>query len=235
MNSIKIVQTYCRNVAALFIVVLLVSCGGGGGNSQSLNINANAGTNQNVTPGTLVTLNGSASTSLTNTHTLIYSWILTSRPTGSTAVLTGATTAAPTFTADLAGAYVATLVVSDGTVNSNTATVTITAITLPSGYVSQGGLVWMPPAPLYTWANADAYCTTFTINGQSRWRMPTKDELKALYDSGVINGQGWALTYTWSSTWWNSVGSGLHYFVDLTNGNIGWSLDMQTYYVSCVL
>lgn len=35
MNSIKIVQTYCRNAAALFIVVLLVSCGGGGGGTSS--------------------------------------------------------------------------------------------------------------------------------------------------------------------------------------------------------
>jgi hypothetical protein len=56
-----------------------------------------------------------------------YSWSLITVPAHSKAVLSGVTTASPTFTADKAGTYVARLVVNDGTVNSAAATVTITA------------------------------------------------------------------------------------------------------------
>ena len=85
-----------------------------------------------MTTGTVVTLNGSASSDA-NGDQLTYSWTLTSRPAGSAAVLAGATTAAPAFTADLAGTYVASLIVNDGTVNSAPATVTVTAATPVSG------------------------------------------------------------------------------------------------------
>jgi hypothetical protein len=87
---------------------------------------ANAGPNQTVTAGDLVTLTGAGSTDA-NGNPLTYAWTLTSKPGGSTAALTGATTVNPTFTADLAGAYVASLVVNDGTVNSAPSTVTVTA------------------------------------------------------------------------------------------------------------
>ena len=87
---------------------------------------ANAGPNQAVTAGDLVTLTGAGSTD-PNGDTLTYAWTLTSVPVGSTATLTGATTVSPTFTADLAGAYVASLVVSDATLSSTPSTVTVTA------------------------------------------------------------------------------------------------------------
>lgn len=86
---------------------------------------ANAGAAQYVVTSTLVTLNGSASTDA-NGDSLTYIWTLTSRPAGSVATLTGANSVAPTFTADMAGTYVASLVVNDGIVNSTAATVTIT-------------------------------------------------------------------------------------------------------------
>ena len=57
---------------------------------------------------------------------LTYAWALTSKPSSSSAVLTGATAASPTFTADLVGSYVATMTVSDGTNSASTA-VTLTA------------------------------------------------------------------------------------------------------------
>jgi chitinase len=60
-------------------------------------------------------------------HLLTYNWSLTSRPAGSTATLTSATSAKPTFTADGAGTYVASLTVNDGKVGSSTSTVTVTA------------------------------------------------------------------------------------------------------------
>ncbi len=215
-----------RTAAALFFVVaLLAGCGGGEGDTAPV---ANAGSNQNVTTGALVTLDGSASSDA-NGDPLTYSWTLTSKPTGSTATLTGATTVAPTFTADVDGTYIASLVVNDGAMNSEPATVSIVAY--PAGYVAQGGLIWMPVTSSDTWPNADAYCTGFSINGQSGWRMPTRLELSALYASGAMNGQGWVLQGTWSSTPYNP---GYHYFIDLHYGTDTWMPDLASIAISCV-
>ena len=100
---------------------------------------ANAGTNQSVTTGAVVTLTGSGSTDANN-NTLAYLWTWASKPTNSTAALSSAATASPTFTADLAGTYVANLVVNDGIVNSsNVGSVTITASNLNSAPVANAG------------------------------------------------------------------------------------------------
>jgi hypothetical protein len=92
---------------------------------------ANPGPAQTISAGRLVTLNGSASSDANN-DPLTFSWTLTSKPAGSTTTLSGAMSATPTFTADLAGTYVASLVVNDGKVNSNASTVTITAAPGPT-------------------------------------------------------------------------------------------------------
>jgi hypothetical protein len=55
-----------------------------------------------------------------------FSWSFTSVPGGSTAVLSGATTANPTFTPNTAGTYVVQLVVNDGALDSVADSVTIT-------------------------------------------------------------------------------------------------------------
>jgi hypothetical protein len=60
-----------------------------------------------------VTLSGAGSTD-PNDDPLTYSWRFQSTPTGSTATLAAATSVSPTFTADMAGLYVLSLVVSDG-------------------------------------------------------------------------------------------------------------------------
>jgi chitinase len=86
---------------------------------------ANAGTVQSVALG-LVTLDGSASTDA-NGDTLTYSWTLLAKPIGSNAALVESTSAKPTFTADLVGVYVASLVVSDGRLSSTLVTTTVTA------------------------------------------------------------------------------------------------------------
>lgn len=90
---------------------------------------AAAGVAQSVDRGATVTLNGSGSSDA-NGDTLIYSWTLTSKPIGSIApnVLTPSSPS-PQFTADLAGTYVASLVVNDGQLSSTPATVTIYAKT----------------------------------------------------------------------------------------------------------
>ena len=93
---------------------------------------------RSITTGTVVTLNGSTSSDA-NGDPLTYAWTLSSRPAGSAAVLTGASSAAPTFTADVAGTYVASLVVNDGKVNSTAATVTITATVANAAPVANAG------------------------------------------------------------------------------------------------
>ncbi|MFZ5863148.1 MAG: CARDB domain-containing protein [Nitrospirota bacterium] len=57
---------------------------------------------------------------------LTFRWALTVRPADSAAVLSDATAVAPTFVADVAGAYVAQLIVTDGAVDSPPVTVSVT-------------------------------------------------------------------------------------------------------------
>ncbi len=93
--------------------------------------NAHAGSAQTVSAGSTVNLDGTGSRDPEG-DTLTYSWVLVSRPAGSSASLSNALSARPSFVADVAGTYVASLVVSDGRLSSGTATVSITA-TAPSG------------------------------------------------------------------------------------------------------
>jgi len=90
---------------------------------------ANAGAAQSVIAGSAVTLNGSGSSDA-NGDALTYAWTLSTRPTGSAASLSTATSSAPTFAADAPGTYVATLIVNDGKVNSAPSTVAVTATTV---------------------------------------------------------------------------------------------------------
>ena len=87
---------------------------------------ANAGGHQSVSVNTIVTLDGSFSSDA-NRDPLVYTWKFESVPNGSTATLSSTSVARPTFTADKAGNYLASLSVSDGTLTSNFATVTVTA------------------------------------------------------------------------------------------------------------
>ena len=85
---------------------------------------ANAGTNQTVAAGgTVVTLNGSGTDP--QNLPLTYQWTLISKPSGSAAGLSSAVIPNPAFTADLAGAYVAQLIVNDGYLSSAPVTITI--------------------------------------------------------------------------------------------------------------
>ena len=87
---------------------------------------ANAGPDQTVVVGASVILNGNASHDV-DRNALAWKWALTTKPTGSAAVLANSTTAMPNFVADVAGQYVGQLIVNDGTVSSAPDTVTIMA------------------------------------------------------------------------------------------------------------
>jgi hypothetical protein len=89
---------------------------------------ADAGGNQSAIVGDTVFLDGSGSHD-GNFDPLTYSWNFVSKPPGSVAELSDANVVDPSFTADEPGAYVVSLVVNDGFVNSNPANVEIMAIT----------------------------------------------------------------------------------------------------------
>ena len=101
----------------------------------------------------------------------------------------------------------------------------------PKGYVSRSRLTWMPITFIKNWSDANTYCNNTAINGQNGWRLPTKDEMSALYNSGAMNGQGWTLDSTWSST---PFSAGVHFNVFLGNGYVGPGGGTYGHYVTCV-
>ena len=125
--------TFTPATAGTYVLTLTVSDGKLKSNPDPITINVSAvnsapvaiaGTAQTVTGTGTVTLSGSGTDA--NGDTLTYKWYLTSKPTNSVATLALSTTAAPTFTPDIVGIYVATLIVNDGKVDSAPTTVTIT-------------------------------------------------------------------------------------------------------------
>jgi hypothetical protein len=140
--------TFTADVAGTYVASLTVNDGKVGSTAVTVSITAavvnaapvaNAGVAQNVVAGALVTLNGRASSDA-NSDPLTYAWTLTSTPSGSAAALTGTTSAMPTFTADVAGTYVASLIVNDGKVNSTATTVTVTAAVVNAAPVANAGV-----------------------------------------------------------------------------------------------
>ena len=128
---------FTADLAGNYVVSLVVNDGKADSSVASVSVTAtvanavpvaNAGVNQNVVIGSTVTLDGTTSSDANN-DSLSYKWVLQSKPTNSVATLTAATSAKPTFKADLSGTYVATLVVSDGKASSELAAVSILAST----------------------------------------------------------------------------------------------------------
>ena len=125
---------FTADIAGVYTATLVVNDGTVNSVADSVTITvtrvntppvANAGVDQTIFAGTLAELDGSASSDADG-DALSYSWAL-SRPAGSAAVLSDSTIANPTFIADIAGLYSATLSVSDGTVSSDVDTVVIRA------------------------------------------------------------------------------------------------------------
>ncbi len=90
---------------------------------------ADAGQNQSAFVNLIITLDGSGSSDA-DADALSYHWSL-SIPTESVAVLAGATEVVTTFVADMAGDYVAQLIVNDGSDDSVADTVMISVSSIP--------------------------------------------------------------------------------------------------------
>lgn len=135
-SSTSAKPTFVADVAGSYVASVIVNDGITNSSADAVTVNAsvanaapvaNAGVSQNVVTGTSVTLDGSASSDA-NSDPLSFAWTLTSKPLGSTASLSSPSSAKPTFTADVAGTYVALLTVNDGKINSSQATANVTAV-----------------------------------------------------------------------------------------------------------
>ena len=145
-NSAK--PTFTADIAGNYVASLVVNDGSLSSAAASVTVTAavanvapvaNAGVAQNVSTGSVVTLDGSTSSDA-NGDALTYGWTLTSKPAGSTAVLSSSTSAKPTFTADAAGSYVASLTVNDGKLSSAAATVIVSAAVADVAPVANAGV-----------------------------------------------------------------------------------------------
>jgi chitinase len=86
---------------------------------------ADAGTDKSSVINTEVALDGRGSSDADG-GPLSYAWSIISKPEGSAANLSGATTVDPSFIPDISGVYVFSLIVNDGHENSEADTVTVT-------------------------------------------------------------------------------------------------------------
>ncbi len=194
-----------KSIAAFILVFGLSACGGSDSDSgtkgpdqvQNSRPVSNAGTDQNIATGSVVTLNGAASSDA-NGDTLSYQWSLTSTPSGSAAVLSNATSASPTFTADKDGSYIAQLIVNDGKENSAPDTVTIVASTANSAPVANAGtdqnvitstIVYLDGSSSSD-ANGDSLSYTWSFISKPAGSAATLDNSQAVNPSFIADREG---------------------------------------------
>lgn len=99
--------------------------------------------------------------------------------------------------------------------------------------VTNGSLTWMPVSFSATWADASAFCTGSTINGQAGWHLPTEFDLSTLFAAGAMNGQGWSLGRSWTSTGGTGTVAS-HVAVNLATGVANDQANDNSAYVTCV-
>ncbi len=125
---------------AIFLFVAgaftLTSCEEEETQDPTVTITANAGSDETVSTGDNVILDGSGSS--ISDGTLSYQWSFVSTPTGSNASLSDASSVMASFTADVEGSFVVQLTVTNGTV-SDSDEITITAEATPASTIEISG------------------------------------------------------------------------------------------------
>jgi hypothetical protein len=106
-----------------------------------------------------------------------------------------------------------------------------TAPVLSGNYLIYAGRSWTPTL-LNTWANANTFCTTTTINGLTGWRLPTDFELSELKKNVDLTVQGWILSKTWSSVKGSITDSRIT--IDLSSGTPSDILEITGAYFTCM-
>ncbi|MHC4501167.1 MAG: PKD domain-containing protein [Planctomycetota bacterium] len=138
----SVTPTFVADIHGDYVITLVVTDVFGDGSDpdnvavdfENVKPVADAGVNQTIIVGDTVSLDGSGSTDA-NFDILIYSWSFVSVPAGSLAEIADPASAQTSFVADEPGAYVVSLVVNDGFVDSDAVNVTITAITAKEAVV----------------------------------------------------------------------------------------------------
>jgi N-acetylneuraminic acid mutarotase len=133
LNADSAAPTFVADLVGTYSIQLVVTDEGGLSSAGALVTVAaanaapvaHAGFAQQAGVGQRVTLDGTASSD-PDGDALDYRWSFVSLPADSRAALTGAMTAAPSFTPDVAGEYVVGLIVGDGFADSARAEVTVT-------------------------------------------------------------------------------------------------------------
>jgi len=135
-NDAAAIATFVPDVAGQFVAQLIVNDGLEDSDPDTALVTieigntppvADAGLDQSLPAGATVALNGSASFDADGDG-LTFTWSLTTLPATSLASLDDPFIITPTFEADKKGVYIAQLIVDDGMIPSDPATVTITAL-----------------------------------------------------------------------------------------------------------
>jgi IgGFc binding protein/PKD domain len=136
-NANAVNPTFVADVLGTYVLQLMVNDGVQNSTPSTVTITssdvppvANPGPAQMASIGSIVNLNGSASTD-SDHRQLTYQWSMLSKPPNSNAALSNATSATPYFTPDESGNYVVQLIVNDGYLNSAPATVVISTTYIP--------------------------------------------------------------------------------------------------------